>query len=129
MVKLQAAPLSIDEAYRAVARPECGGVAIFLGTVRSPNEGKRVTKIRYTAHPELAEVELARMAAGAGNAYIAHRTGDVPTGEISVIVAVAAPHRDEAFASCRRLIEALKKDAPIWKEEFNDQEKRWVSNS
>jgi molybdopterin synthase catalytic subunit len=97
--------------------------------VRSPNEGKRVTKIKYTAHPEMAEAELARLAADVPHAFIAHRTGEVPAGEISVIVAVAAPHRDEAFASCRRLIEALKKDAPIWKQEFNDDGRRWVSNA
>lgn len=128
-IKIQETPLSLDEAYGAVARPECGGVAIFLGTVRSPNEGKPVTRIRYTAHRALAEAELARMAADVPHAYIAHRTGDLAPGEISVIVAVAAPHREEAFAACRRLIEALKKDAPIWKEEFGDGGKRWVSNS
>lgn len=135
ILKILDSPLSLDDAYGAVARPECGGVAIFLGTVRSPNAGKTVRKIHYTAHREMAEAELARIAEEAaageeiGGIYVAHRLGELAPGEISVVVAVSAPHRAPAFAVCRAVIEALKKRAPIWKQEFGEEGQRWVQNT
>ena len=125
MIVLQETPLAIQDAYEAVRRDDCGAVAVFVGTVRSP-----ASKIDYTAHRELAEAELTRIGdeaaakwPGAG-VYIAHRLGELPTGEASVIVAASTPHRAEAFEACRYLIEQLKQRAPIWKKE----EGRWVSN-
>lgn len=128
------APLSLEAASRAVAREDCGGVALFLGTVRSPNEGRAVERIRYTAYREMAEAELARIGREAakkweiGNVYLAHRIGEVLPGEPSLIVAVSAPHREAAFAACRYAVEELKRRAPVWKEEFAADGKRWVEN-
>jgi len=133
MFKVTTAPLSIDEAYAAVRRDDCGAVALFAGVVRDHHDGKRVLSISYSAFREMAEKEFARIAEEArarwtiGPVYIAHRTGRLAVGEASVVIAVSAPHRAEAFEACRHAIEALKKMAPIWKEEFTETGKAWIS--
>jgi molybdopterin synthase catalytic subunit len=133
MNKVTADPLSIDEAYDAVRRPDCGAVALFVGTVRDHHDGKKVTRISYSAFKEMAEKEFARIAAEAasrwrtGAMYIAHRTGELKIGDASVVIAVSSAHRAEAFEACRYAIEALKKMAPIWKEEFYETGKAWIS--
>jgi molybdopterin synthase catalytic subunit len=125
--------LSIDEAYDAVRRPGCGAVALFIGTVRDHHDGKKVTKISYSAFKEMAEKEFAAIAAEAekrwklGAVYIAHRTGALQIGDASVVIAVSSAHRAEAFEGCRYAIETLKKMAPIWKEEFYETGKAWIS--
>lgn len=126
--------LSVDRAFRAIVRDDCGGVAIFAGTVRSPNEDRAVLKISYTGFTAMIKTELAKIAREAakkwprGCTYLAHRLGTLKPGEPSVIVAVSRPHRAEAFDACRYLIEQLKKRAPIWKEEFHRGGRRWVAN-
>ncbi len=126
--------LSIDAAYKAVVRKECGAVALFVGTVRDNHEGKRVKRLRYSAFAEMAEKEFAAIALEArrrwpiGRVWIAHRTGTLQLGEPSVVIALSSPHRAEAFAACRFAIERLKKLAPIWKEEFHARGKAWVSS-
>ena len=133
MYKIQSEPLTLDEAYASVRRDDCGAVALFVGTVRNQHEGRTVRGLSYTAFKEMAERQFAAIAAEAaaqwkiGAVYIAHRTGRLEIGEASVIIAVSAPHRAEAFAACRHAIEALKKVAPIWKEEFYDSGKAWIS--
>ena len=133
MFKVTTEPLSIDEAYAAVRRDDCGAVAFFVGIVRDHHDGKKVTRISYSAFKEMAEKEFAAIAKEAearwktGAMYIAHRTGPLKIGDASVVIAVSSPHRAEAFEGCRYAIETLKKTAPIWKEEFYDQGKAWVS--
>jgi molybdopterin synthase catalytic subunit len=133
MFKVTTEPLSIDEAYAAVRRPDCGAVALFVGTVRDHHDGKKVTRISYSAFTEMAEKEFRAIAAEAtarwklGAVYIAHRTGALAIGDASVVIAVSAAHRAEAFEGCRHAIEALKKMAPIWKEEFYESGKAWIS--
>jgi molybdopterin synthase catalytic subunit len=126
-------PLSLDAAFRAVLQPGCGGTALFVGTTRSPNQGREVEELEYEAYQELAGPALeqvGRQAAarhGLGAVYLAHRVGVVPQGEPSVIVAASAPHRAEAFDGCRELIDELKRTAPIWKKERWVGGGRWVS--
>ena len=133
MFKVTTDVLSIDEAYDAVRRPGCGAVALFIGTVRDHHDGKKVTKISYSAFKEMAEKEFAAIAAEAekrwkvGAVYIAHRTGALQIGDASVVIAVSSAHRAEAFEGCRYAIETLKKMAPIWKEEFYETGKAWIS--
>lgn len=133
IVKVIRTPLSIDEAMAAVRRDDCGAVAIFAGTVRNHHDGKKVRKIGYSAFTEMAEKELRKIAEEAGrqwvlgDVYVAHRTGDLQIGDLSVVIAVSAPHRAEAFDACRFIIEQLKKSVPIWKEEFYDSGKAWIS--
>ena len=131
-VALSEAPLSLDAAFRAVVDPACGGTALFVGTTRSPNEGREVEELEYEAHPELAVRELERVGRAVaarhrlGAVYLAHRVGVVPAAEPSVIVAASAPHRAEAFAGCRELIDRLKETVPIWKQERWAGGGRWV---
>ena len=133
MFKVTTDPLSIDEAYAAVRRPDCGAVALFVGTVRDHHDGKKVTRISYSAFKEMAEKQFAAIAAEAsarwtlGAVYIAHRTGELKIGDASVVIAVSSAHRAESFEACRHAIEALKKMAPIWKEEFYETGKAWIS--
>ena len=133
MFKVTTEPLSIDEAYATVRRDDAGAVALFVGTVRDHHEGKKVTSISYSAFQEMAEKEFARIAEEAAarwkvaDVYIAHRTGRLEVGDASVVIAVSAPHRAEAFEACRHAIESLKKMAPIWKEEFYETGKAWVT--
>jgi len=133
MFKVTTEPLSIDEAYAAVRRPDCGAVAFFVGTVRDHHDGKKVVKISYSAFPEMAVKEFEKIAAECaarwktGAVYIAHRTGALQIGDASVVIAVSTAHRAEAFEACRHAIEALKKLAPIWKEEFYETGKAWIS--
>jgi molybdopterin synthase catalytic subunit len=122
-VLLTEEPLSLDAAYRAVQLPGCGGTALFVGTTRSPNQGREVDELQYEAYAELARPEMERVGRqaaarhGLGALYLAHRTGVVSAAEPSVIVAASAPHRAEAFAGCRELIDELKATVPIWKKE------------
>jgi molybdopterin synthase catalytic subunit len=133
MFKVTTEPLSIDEAYAAVRRDDCGAVALFVGTVRDHHDGKKVVSISYSAFREMAEKEFAKIAAEAaarwkiGKVYIAHRTGKLEIGDASVVIAVSSAHRAEAFEACRHAIEALKKMAPVWKEEFYETGKAWIS--
>jgi molybdopterin synthase catalytic subunit len=131
-VLLTEEPLSLDAAFRAVLRPDCGGTALFVGTTRSPNQGREVDELEYEAYAEAATPELERIGReaaarhGLGAVYLAHRVGVVPAAEPSVIVAASAPHRAEAFAGCRELIDELKRTAPIWKKERWAGGGRWV---
>ena len=116
-------PLSLDAALQAVLDPACGGTALFVGTTRSPNQGRQVEQLEYEAYAELARPEMERVGRqaadrhGLGAVYLAHRVGVVGAAEPSVIVAASAPHRAEAFAGCRELIDQLKATVPIWKKE------------
>jgi molybdopterin synthase catalytic subunit len=124
--------LSVDAAFDAVKRPECGGTALFVGTTRSPSGGRVVEELEYEAYEEAAVPAMRKLAEataarhGLGAVYVAHRIGVVPETEPSVIVAAAAPHRGEAFTGARELIDELKRSVPIWKKERWAGGGRWV---
>jgi molybdopterin converting factor subunit 1 len=127
------APTPIDPAapMRAVAGADCGAVVSFVGTVRETNQAKRVVRLEYEAYPEMALRIFDHIAAHARERWAArvaihHRTGALEPGEISVVIAAAAPHRADAFEACRHAIETLKKDAPIWKRELYPDGSSWV---
>jgi molybdopterin synthase catalytic subunit len=133
VVRIQSSPLSVDEAVAAVRRPDCGAVAVFLGTVRDRHDGRRVTGLSYSSYEEMARKEMEAIEAEArrrwklGEVFCAHRTGRLEIGDASVVIAVSAAHRAEAFEACRFAIETLKKTVPIWKEEFYEGSgKAWV---
>jgi molybdopterin synthase catalytic subunit len=136
MTRVQEAPLSFDEAARAVADPAAGAVCVFAGTVRDHSESGDVTGLTYEAWQELADRRLRELADEilerwpARRVAIVHRIGDLAVGETSVIVAVSAPHRAEAFEACRHGIERLKREVPIWKKEaLVSGEAHWVMGS
>ncbi|HVH09888.1 MAG TPA: molybdenum cofactor biosynthesis protein MoaE [Gemmatimonadales bacterium] len=125
--------LSVDRLLGQVAAPGCGGTCVFLGTVRSgPAEGG-VTAIEYSAYEEMVEAEFGRLVAEARARWpdarlaVAHRLGIIPTGEASIAIAAAAPHRAEAFEACRFVIEEVKRRIPVWKKELRmDGTELWV---
>ena len=136
LTRVQEAPLSLDEAAEAVADPAAGAVCIFTGTVRDHSDAGDVTGLTYEAWRELAERRLRELAGEilerwpARRVAIVHRVGALGVGETSVIVAVSAPHRAEAFEACRHGIERLKEDVPIWKKEgLVTGDAHWVMGS
>lgn len=121
MILLTERPITTEEALKAVASPECGGIAVFVGTVRDDPDARPAGSLTYEAYAPMASQGLERIAGGIRSRHpearvaILHRTGVVPVGEASVVIAVATAHRAEAFEECRQAIETLKKDVPIWK--------------
>ncbi len=113
-------------------RPSDGGLAVFVGIVRNENEGHAVTHLTYEAYGPMAEKEMARIASHLAERHpgarvvMKHRTGTLDIGDVAVLVAVAAPHRDEAFAACREGIELIKARVPIWKREIGPEGAFWV---
>ena len=135
LVELRSEPLSVDEVLAAVAGPTFGGTAVFVGTVRDHDGDHGVTDLEYTAHPSAVErmTEVAeRAAAQHDDVAVAavHRVGRLAVGDLAVVVAAAAPHRDRAFEVGRRLIDDLKHEVPIWKHQtFVDGSQEWVAAS
>ncbi len=137
LVGVRDTPLSIDEVTAAVSDPGAGGTAFFVGTVRDHDHGRGVHTLSYSAHPS-AEAQMRRVMEkvaadttvdGSPVLRVAalHRVGELRIGDIAVAVAAAAGHRDEAFAACRRLIDDIKAEVPIWKhQDFTDGGAEWV---
>jgi molybdopterin synthase catalytic subunit len=125
-VRVTGEPLALDGLARAVVRPEAGAVVAFHGVTRE------VERLEYEAYVEMAEARMAEIVAeavlrhGLCAAAAEHRVGDVPLGEPSVSVAVSAPHREQAFAGAREIIDAIKSSAPIWKQEIEQGTGTWV---
>jgi molybdopterin synthase catalytic subunit len=112
-----------------------GGTAAFIGTVRQSEEDGPVQAIDYSAYEGMAEAEIDRIVEEAARRWpgtevvLSHRLGRVPVGEASVAAVAAAPHREDAFAACRYVIEETKKRVPVWKKEiFEDGAVRWREN-
>ncbi|MFD9940699.1 molybdenum cofactor biosynthesis protein MoaE [Nonomuraea sp. NPDC059023] len=132
LLDIRDTPLSVDEVYAAVGDHAAGGTTLFVGTVREQDQGKPVKRLSYSAHPS-APAELRRVAEKVAADFpvtalaAVHRVGDLELGDIAVIVAAACPHRGEAFAASRRLIDDLKAEVPIWKHQlFGDGSAEWV---
>ena len=119
-------PLSLEALAARVRDPRAGAVVTFQGVTRD------VQRLEYEAYAEMAEERLVEIALaaverhGLSAAAVEHRVGDVPLSEPSVAVAVSAPHRGEAFAGAREIIDRVKAEAPIWKKEIDGGVERWV---
>jgi sulfur-carrier protein adenylyltransferase/sulfurtransferase len=127
-------PLDPDELRRSVADPACGGYVSFEGWVRDFNDGRPVRHLEYEAYAELAVkegdriIEEAKARFGVPHAVCVHRIGDLALGDLAVWVGVSAPHRGEAFAACRYIIDEVKHRVPIWKKEhYVDGDSGWVN--
>ncbi|WP_299528576.1 molybdenum cofactor biosynthesis protein MoaE [uncultured Streptomyces sp.] len=132
LIAIRETPLSVDEVFRAVGDGAAGGIALFVGTVRNHDGGQDVGALGYSCHPT-AEAELRRVADRVAAAHpvralaAVHRVGELAVGDLAVVVAVACPHRAEAFDACRQLIDDLKHEVPIWKHQrFSDGTEEWV---
>lgn len=129
---VSAEPLSVDRALALVRDADVGGIALFVGVVRDHDHGVGVTSLDYTAHPTAAAA-LAACAEQTAAAYdvtavaVSHRTGHLEVGDLAVVVAVGAAHRQAALEACRHLIDTLKEQVPIWKEQaLTDGTSEWV---
>lgn len=114
-------PLDLSAHLAAVDDPTMGAVTTFLGRVRDhdPDAATAVVALEYSAHPD-AETTLRAIAAHAAEGTsaivaVSHRTGRLAVGDAAVVIAVASPHRAEAFEVCRTVIETIKTDLPVWK--------------
>ncbi|MET1062607.1 MAG: molybdenum cofactor biosynthesis protein MoaE [Aeromicrobium sp.] len=135
LIAIRETPLSLDEVWSAVNDPTAGGTCLFVGTVRDHDGGQGVAALGYSSHPTAtarlqdvadriaAETDVVALAA-------VHRVGDLTIGDLAVVVAASAAHRAQAFEACRRLIDELKTDVPVWKHQtFTSGDAEWVDHA
>jgi molybdopterin synthase catalytic subunit len=127
------APLSPDTAAAAVDHPGAGGIALFSGVVRNETNGRDVKFLEYEAHVPMAEAKMREIGQavharwpGVKRVAMLHRLGRLEIGECSVLIAVSAAHRAEAFAGCQYAIDTLKATVPVWKKEHFGDGEVWV---
>jgi len=130
-VRVSDAPLDVDAVAAAVAGPDCGALVLFVGTVRDRHAGRAVVRLTYSAYQPMAERRLLELAGELERLHgarvaIVHRVGTLAPGEASVVIAVAAPHRNAAYAASRECLERLKREVPVWKREhYADGSAAW----
>lgn len=135
-VDITDAPLSVEAAFAHLQAPEAGGVSLFVGTTRRWTGERETLELAYECYRPMALAEMRRLLAAASSRWpvargvLVHRVGVVPVAEASVIVGVATPHRADAFAASRFLIDELKRTVPIWKQErLADGRRVWVEGT
>jgi MoaE-MoaD fusion protein len=130
--RLSAEPLSLDDVVDEVRSDQAGAIATFVGTTRVHSRDRTVRHLDYEAYEEMAEQVMTQIAAELIGRYelcaiaIHHRTGHVEIGEASVMIAVSAPHRQDALAACRDAIDTLKERVPLWKKEVYEGGEEWI---
>lgn len=136
MAELTHDRIPVERLLAGAARADCGAIAFFLGTTRDHHEGRRVTGLSYEAYEVMALAALDALEQATiarfeiATCRIVHRLGDVPVGEPSVAVAVAAAHRGPAFDACRWAMDELKRTVPIWKKErYAEGGEGWVEGT
>lgn len=125
----------LDESYcrSFVELPECGGIVIFIGTVRNHTREQKVQWLEFESKESMAIKEMTKIALKAMSQWsirriaIHHRLGRLEIGEVPVIIAVSSPHRDVAFEACKYAIDTLKETVPIWKKEVFEGGEIWVA--
>ena len=124
--------LSLDRCIAAVRGEGMGGIVTFTGMVRLHSHGATIDHLEYEAYPAMALKVMTKLCeeieaeiAGARVA-VEHRVGRLAVGDVAVVIAAAAPHRAEAFAACRAMIDRLKDRVPIWKKEVSTDGEQWV---
>ena len=130
--KITEDPIEPSDLFADVVRDENGAVATFAGVVRNHSGGKQTDYLVYEAYPAMAENKMAEIGDeikarwGVVDVAMIHRVGKLEIGEISVLIAVASPHRAEALAACQYAIDRLKQIVPIWKKEVGVAGESWV---
>lgn len=133
-VALVDGPIDLAGLVEQVRHPQAGAVVLFLGTVRDNREGRPVHHLEYEAYQAMALREMERVATEATRQWpvlhlaMVHRLGRLQVGDISVAIAVSAPHRREAFAAGKFAIDTLKQSVPIWKKEVWEGGEVWVGS-
>ena len=132
-IKIKSKRLDLNECYDFVGDASCGGIALFVGTVRNMTKDKEVVLLDFSTYQTMALKEMQKIADRALNEFdilriaIHHAEGPLKIGEIPVIIAVSAPHRKAAFAACQFAIDRLKETVPIWKKEHFKDGEIWVN--
>ena len=134
LVKTEEEKISSEKAKKFIASEKNGAESIFIGRVRNENSGKKVTAVTYDAHDQMVLKSFNSICEMAINKFdknakifLEHAKGFVPVGEISIIIAVGAGHRDEAFKICRYVLEEVKHQSPIWKKEhYVEGKEEWL---
>jgi molybdopterin synthase catalytic subunit len=125
-------PIDREALIRSVMRPSDGACALFEGVVRNHHQGKEVESIFYDAYRPMAEKEIAKVIESVKSEYpavdvaVVHRLGHLRVGDVSIAIACTSPHRGEAFAACRSMIDRIKETVPIWKKERGPSGEEWV---
>lgn len=126
IARITAEPLDVEEHLSAVVHPHMGAETSFIGRVRDhdPDAASAVVALEYSAHPD-AERILAAIAGRAAESTgsivaVSHRIGRLEVGDAAVVIAVSSAHRAEAFDACRRIIEEIKQELPVWKRQLSD---------
>jgi len=132
-VKIFSTPLSLDSCYNFVKDNSCGGIAVFVGTVRDATQNKEVTQLDFSTYKPMAIKEMETIANKALEKFeikkiaIHHAEGLLKIGDIPVIISVSSAHRKAAFEACQFAIDTLKKTVPIWKKEHFIDGEVWVN--
>jgi molybdopterin synthase catalytic subunit len=129
-------PISLAEHEELVSHQAAGAVVGFVGMIRDHDDGRAVTRLEYSAHPSAEQVfaevitEVAEQSAGVRAVAASHRIGVLQIGEAALVAAVAADHRQAAFATCARLVDTIKARLPVWKHQFfDDGTEEWVGSA
>ena len=127
-------PLEQNHGFDFVSDDSCGGICVFVGTVRNHTKNKEVLRLDFSAYTPMAVKEMKKIAEKCLENYdifkvaIHHAIGDLAIGDIPVVIAVSASHRGEAFSACQFAIDRLKETVPIWKKEYFHDGEVWVNS-
>jgi molybdopterin synthase catalytic subunit len=129
-------PIDLTEHEQLVGHRSAGAIVGFVGMIRDHDEGRRVVRLEYSAHPSAAQVmaevvaEVATESSGVRAVAASHRIGALQIGEAALVAAVAADHRQAAFATCAQLVDTIKARLPVWKHQFfDDGTEEWVGSA
>ena len=131
MFKIKREKLDLEDLIKVVEAPRAGAISTFTGTTRDHSEGRKVLSLEYEAFSEMAEKKLGEIGKEIRDKWavtavaIVHRVGKLEIGEASVMIAISAPHRKEAFEACRYAIDRIKTIVPIWKKEIFENGEKW----
>lgn len=132
-IKITSEKLNLQECYNFVEDASCGGIAVFVGTVRNATQNKAVTQLDFSTYKPMAIKEMQKIAAKALIQFpikriaIHHAEGLLQIKDIPVIITVSSPHRNAAFEACQFAIDTLKETVPIWKKEYFKDGEVWVN--
>ena len=129
-------PIFLNEHEELVGHRSAGAVVGFVGMIRDHDGGRRVVRLEYSAHPSAAQImadvvaEVATESSGVRAVAASHRIGALHIGEAALVAAVAADHRQAAFATCAQLVDTIKARLPVWKHQFfDDGTEEWVGSA
>ncbi len=132
MKRVVTADFDVNAVLEELRYPEEGGLVLFFGSVRSVNGGKSVKTLHYEAYEEMAESDIRKVEEevqeefGVRRVLVQHRIGDLKPGEKTILVAAVARHRQKAFDACRRALERVKAEIPVWKKEIYEDGEAWL---